>query len=452
MNSPWLHQLRRIRPVASLQSNMQTDVTIVGGGIAGVSTAYSILKNTTLSVMLLEASKIGHGATGHNAGQVASYFERPFTEIVEEFGLTLAAQGQQSVESAWMILEEIIQEAQLQTPLWQTTGYAGLTSIESITQHLRDAALKTNADIIPEQIYVADHIAGSLPDEFSTLYTAVPQADILALLQTHNTRYIATLAHRKGCMNSALFCEELIGYLLQTYSQHFFLAEHTPVQQINLEEDIIVAHTDAYTVKSSKLVLCTNGFEHFTIHDSQGNQIDTKFHSSIHGTVGFMMGYLDPIDQPPTVISYIDDKIANTGDESEPDIYYYLTRRPFETENKVHHNLVCVGGPDSRLDDKMDYDPTAPYPSEIESQFKSFLHSTYTPSPAHVQPNFKWHGLMGYTPNSIRRIGPEPTYPNLLYNIGCNGVGILPSIYGSKRISDYIVGKQLEPSIFDIPE
>lgn len=56
---------------------------------------------------------------------------------------------------------------------------------------------------------------------------------------------------------------------------------------------------------------------------------------------------------------------------------------------------------------------------------------------------------MGYTPTGLRCIGPEPTNPVLLYNLGCNGVGIFPSIFGSKRIAQFLKGEHLEPLIFD---
>jgi len=37
----------------------------------------------------------------------------------------------------------------------------------------------------------------------------------------------------------------------------------------------------------------------------------------------------------------------------------------------------------------------------------------------------------------------------LIYNIGCNGIGILPSIYGGKRVVQAILGETLPQSIFD---
>jgi glycine/D-amino acid oxidase-like deaminating enzyme len=58
---------------------------------------------------------------------------------------------------------------------------------------------------------------------------------------------------------------------------------------------------------------------------------------------------------------------------------------------------------------------------------------------------------MGYTKNGVRLIGPEPKNAALMYNLGCNGVGILPSIYGGEKISRLIGGETMPPSIFDVP-
>jgi glycine/D-amino acid oxidase-like deaminating enzyme len=82
-----------------------------------------------------------------------------------------------------------------------------------------------------------------------------------------------------------------------------------------------------------------------------------------------------------------------------------------------------------------------------------FIHSIYKYSPTgSIDYIYKWHGLMGYTPSGVRIIGPEPRNKILLYNLGCNGVGLLPSIYGGKKISLFINGENLPASIFDPKE
>jgi glycine/D-amino acid oxidase-like deaminating enzyme len=58
---------------------------------------------------------------------------------------------------------------------------------------------------------------------------------------------------------------------------------------------------------------------------------------------------------------------------------------------------------------------------------------------------------MGYTRNGVRMAGPEPQNPVLLYNLGCNGVGILPSALGGRIIARHLAGEKVERSIFDVP-
>jgi glycine/D-amino acid oxidase-like deaminating enzyme len=453
--SPWLFELRRKRPVSFLVDDMHTNVAIVGGGIAGVVTAYCILKHTTHTVVLLEAHKIAHGATGHNAGQVASYFETPFEDIVKEFGLKMAYEGQAAVESAWGLLEQIYEEAKLETPLLQFSGYAGCSSYEEVLSHLKDIAYHRQYGDSKESILIAAEtdVVQQIPHEYKDCYTLVPQRDILALLETTNTKYIAALVKRKGCLNSALFTEELVGYLLSTYADRFTLAEHTPVDDLILKEHtaVLAVHSQKKFVVADHVILCTNGFEYINIINTTNEiDIDTKFHHLVRGAVGYMAGYLEERDHPPTAISYLPDTVSsNDARDAEP--YYYLTRRPFEYETNEQHNLICIGGPEIYLDDTTAYQKdTHSFKVDAEHDMKNFLKSNYRYAPKKdISFTFLWHGLMGYTPNGIRCVGFEPCNPVLLYNLGCNGVGILPSIYGAKRIAQLLAGETLVPSIFD---
>ena len=52
----------------ALQANVDADVAIVGGGLAGLSAAIE-LADRGYSVVLLEARQVGWGASGRNGGQ-----------------------------------------------------------------------------------------------------------------------------------------------------------------------------------------------------------------------------------------------------------------------------------------------------------------------------------------------------------------------------------------------
>src|SRR3989344_6227248 len=130
--SPWLAQLKAERPHFHLDADATCDVAVVGAGIAGVMTTYQILKHTSSSVLLIDAGRIAHGATGRNAGHVTNYFERPFESIIEEFGPDMAAAGHLAIESAWGILEDIMTHCRLTTPLYHCMGHTGLTNLEEL--------------------------------------------------------------------------------------------------------------------------------------------------------------------------------------------------------------------------------------------------------------------------------------------------------------------------------
>ncbi|MEY3475263.1 MAG: hypothetical protein RL087_1721, partial [Pseudomonadota bacterium] len=56
-------------PARVLQASHQTDVCVVGGGFAGLSTALHLARKR-VKVTVLEAREPGWGASGRNGGQV----------------------------------------------------------------------------------------------------------------------------------------------------------------------------------------------------------------------------------------------------------------------------------------------------------------------------------------------------------------------------------------------
>ncbi len=442
--SPWLAQLKKDRPAFLLTNDVETDVAVVGAGIAGIATTYQLLKTTDKNVVLLDAGRIAHGATGRNAGQVVNYFERSFTSIVDAFGEHMAVQGQAAVESAWDILEEIVRDCALTTPLHMCVGYDGFCTTEKILDFLEEQLIreKHGLKIEPVLIRIDPALTASIPAHLAHLVLSVPHSTILSMLQTEDTSFVAAAAQKKGCMNSALFCEELVASMVQRYGDRLRVVEHLPVETVTLRQADALLKTSGPSITATNVVLCTNGFENFEIINTAGNDIDTRFHSDVQGVVGYMAGYTDEPHQTPAAICYY-----TLHQDSGP--YYYLTRRPFQYADVDSHTLICIGGPERILPDHAGYDPHKPFPADVEEQLDRGMRDIYHDSPPPASRSFLWQGLMCYTPNKLRRIGFEPNNTVLLYNLGCNGVGILPSLYGGKRIAQLLSGLHLPPSIFD---
>src|SRR6185436_18317549 len=108
--SPWIAQMAPDGPPRPLDLDATTDVAIVGAGIAGVATAFFTLRSTDLRVVLLERDRVAHGASGRNAGQLTTYFERPLYDIAEQFGADLAIEGQRAFDDAHDLLDLLVAE------------------------------------------------------------------------------------------------------------------------------------------------------------------------------------------------------------------------------------------------------------------------------------------------------------------------------------------------------
>lgn len=449
-NSPWIKELNFDRITNKLKGSHSTDVAIIGGGIAGMTTAYFTLKNTDKKVVLIEAGKIAHGATGHNAGQVVDYFERPFSDLVAEFGLKMASEAQNSIHSAWDLLNIILIDSGIDINFSKFIGYAGCASLQHLNLHLHNKYLKKKGGVSIHKVLVSEDFKqlGEISKKYRELYDIVSHSHIQDLLETQNTHYIAALQSHKGCLNSALFVEKLAEFLLEKYQNRFSLIEHSPIATLELFKNHAILNSPEGRATANHVVLCTNGFEKIQIVNRVGNgeDINKSYHSRIYGIVGYMAGYVEKRKKDPVAISYF----PHHKDIGNGDPYFYLTRRNFRSEDDENLSLICIGGPEKVHETEFSYYKNRRYPKKAKEQINKFLKHSYKHSPEDTDKfNYTWHGLMGYTPNSIRCIGPDPMNQVLLYNLGCNGIGILPSIYGGKKISDHIGHKPVSRTIFD---
>lgn len=445
IRSPWLAQLHQDRPHFQLEGDSSCDIAVIGAGISGVMTAYFLLKHTPSNILLIDGGRIAHGATGHNAGQIISYFERPLIDIANAFGMEMAIQGQAGIESAWDLLEDIVKDCHLQTPIHTCLGYAGFTTIPQIIESLEETHLRSIAGLKnePMMIKVDPKLIASIPQHLQNYLLPLPHSVIINMLQTDNREFIAAVGSKKGCTNSALLCEELVAWMLTAYPHRFRVVEHLRVTDITLEKKQAILTTSGPKITTKRVILCTNGFENFSICNEAGQNIDVSFHASIYANIGYMAGYIDSVGQSTAAISYYREQ------KNKLDPYHYLTRRHYERSSDKDITLLCVGGPERTLPDDAEYDPLSPFPADVEEEIDRELRHIYRSTPPYASRTFLWHGLMGYTPNRLRRIGFEPKNNILMYNLGCNGVGILPSIYGGKRIAQLVSGIHLPPSIFD---
>lgn len=444
-NSPWLTQLHPDRVSISLEKNMETDITIVGGGIAGVTTLYYLLTKTEKNIVLIEGNKIAHGATGHNAGQIVAEFERSLASIIDECGKEKTIEGLRMIENAWELLDEILTKTGIDIPFQKCTGYGGFAELGPLLEDLETEYIKWQEGFMnfPTLISRESGWMKDIPEKFYSICTEVETTEIDTALNITKSGFHAALPHRVAVMNSALFTERLALWCLEQYPGRVHIFEQSFIHGIELSEGRVAVLTNQASITCEQTIICTNGFENFYIKDRAGMEIDTKFHHLVEGVVGYMTGYLTNKELDPMGNYYYD---PSKSDGPLPDPYYYVTRRKFGSETNPEY-LMAVGGPEVHLVEREIYFRDFDVSEKFRDDAVVFAQNHFDMTG--FDQKFFWHGLMGYTKNGIRMVGSEPLDPRLLYNLGCNGIGILPSIMGAKKISQHINNEHIPETIFD---
>lgn len=98
---------RRLRP--QLTGETRADVCVIGAGFTGISAALALVERG-FSVVVLEAERVGFGASGRNGGQIVNGYSRDLAVIERRLGheKTLAF-GRMSLEGGRIIRERVQQ-------------------------------------------------------------------------------------------------------------------------------------------------------------------------------------------------------------------------------------------------------------------------------------------------------------------------------------------------------
>jgi len=443
--SPWIAQLAPDGPPRPLSGHVETDVVVVGAGIAGIATAFFLLRETPLRVVLLERDRVARGASGRNAGQLTTYFERPLSAIAEEFGAARAAEAQRGIEGAHDLLDVIVRESGATVRVERFVGHMGMFNAHQAEVHLRCQATRDEGGLARQTVVVSEEAEylPQLSEAYAGLFTVVPQAEIRELLEIGDDRYTAVLSARAGCANSGLLCQQTLAFLAHRFPERFGYADCTNVERVAVTGDGVAVEAEGGRVTGRHVVMCTNGFVDHAIEDETGRLVLSD-DQAITGRVAYMTAFAEAEPRSPAAFSYIRNTVI--GDDAAP--YVYVTRRTYDRPDGTV-TLTCMGGPEYPFHEPV-YDRDAAFPGALLQAMDEEVRPYAQPRRPPGRPyDFHWHGLMGYNDGGVRVVGRHPRSERVLYNLGCNGVGFLPSIYGGHRVSRLLAGDRLGPSIFD---
>ncbi|WP_449398137.1 FAD-dependent oxidoreductase [Chryseobacterium wanjuense] len=118
--SIWQEEIKKFSLEADLHQLF--DVTIVGGGITGVSTALR-LQQSGKKCILLEASNIGFGTTGGTTAHLNDFFDTTFKQAISDFGLENAKLFARVGQEAISIIENNIDQHNIDCDFERKAAY-----------------------------------------------------------------------------------------------------------------------------------------------------------------------------------------------------------------------------------------------------------------------------------------------------------------------------------------
>jgi len=128
---------------AALDDNVETEVCVVGGGLAGLSTALSLVERGH-HVVVVEARRVAWGASGRNGGFVGPGFAADLDSIVKRVGLAQARRLYGlSVEAVDLIRARITRHAIACEPVHAGMLRAWWTDDAKEPHRIRDQLRKT---------------------------------------------------------------------------------------------------------------------------------------------------------------------------------------------------------------------------------------------------------------------------------------------------------------------
>jgi len=143
-------------PLPELRGQHSADVCIVGGGYTGLSTALHLAQKG-VDVALIEAQRVGFGASGRNGGQVGSGHRKDQDALEKAYGLEDARKFWQIGENAKALVKSLIATHQIDAT-WRD-GIAHATHHATEAREEQDYVEKLNRDYSYEQVETLDRDA-----------------------------------------------------------------------------------------------------------------------------------------------------------------------------------------------------------------------------------------------------------------------------------------------------
>ncbi len=113
-----------------LDGDGRVDVTVIGGGIAGITTAI-LLKRAGLTVALLDARRIVTRTTGYTTAKITSLHRLIYTHVIDRFGSAKARQYAEANQAGIETIASLVREYNIPCSFERKPAYTYAESEES---------------------------------------------------------------------------------------------------------------------------------------------------------------------------------------------------------------------------------------------------------------------------------------------------------------------------------
>ena len=369
----------------------QYDFVIVGGGIAGLSTAYWLQKeNPKAKIALIEKNRIGFGASGRNAGFVTCGSLEHFMKLQTKFRLPKALEiWKFSEENRRLLVEHIIEDKADQVD-YQQTGSCTVAPSDMHWEKYQDVAQLMKTHGLDVQVIAA-----------STL-----EAD-------YGIKGFAGGVVYKG--DGFVHPVKLLERLRAKLTIDIF--ENTEVFQIEDKKSTQEIKTDQGFFEAPKVLLTLNAYLPMVLKDFKNKILPHRGQILVTESLPYFV-------KGPC----------------------YLTKLLCYFRHLPSGHLLVGGFRNLSLETENTLlDQTTDVIQEALLQFikDHFKHGKK------AKAAYQWSGIMGFTPDEQMLIGPSPENPNIHLMAGCSGHGMGLSFHAAKVLVSSLSGATI-PSHLDI--
>lgn len=276
----------------ALKGDSFADVCVIGAGIAGLTTAYLLLR-AGKSVLVLDAAGIGAGATGRSTAHFFPPDER-YAEIERGFGLDKAALVADAYRRATDCVEAIVRREQIECGFERLDGYLFNPGGQWDGVLEREYAVTTRLGLDVRRVERAPGVA----------FDTGPCLCFAHQAQLHPLKYLAGLANAITRMGGRIHCA-------------------TRAIDIAGESELRSVRTETGRIEAASVVVATN----------------TPFNNRVvmHTKQAAYRTYVVALRVPPGALPRM--LMWDTGDP-----YYYV-----RTVGMEGHDLLVVGGQDHKV-------------------------------------------------------------------------------------------------------